>query len=291
MNLIFSRILLAGTLLFALSNSNGNAGEIMRKEGIQFAQPDGVSLLLDLYLPEDAENPPLVVFVHGGGWKGGSRKKCRLSWVAEHGYAVASIEYRLSQEALFPAQIEDSKGALRWLRAHEEKYGYDASRIVVAGTSAGGHLAALLGTSGEVEALEGSTSGNADRSSRVQGIINYYGPSDFVRRSDSHPAKTDHPEGGVYRLLGGPVKKNLEAAAKASPVTYISKDDPPMLIFHGDKDKTVFLDQSKWLVQKYEEAGLDVELEVIEGAGHGWKQTPRERELVLKFLERIYGKE
>lgn len=281
------RYLLSGGAFFLMSVGQGNAGEVSQQRGIPFAEPGGIPLFLDLYLPDATENPPLVVFVHGGGWKGGSRKSCRLSWVAEHGYAVASIEYRLSQEALFPAQIEDTKGALRWLRAHSEKYGYDASRVVVAGTSAGGHLAALLGTSGDFEKLEGETAAHLDQSSRVQGVINYYGPSDFVRRSGYHPAKTDEPEGGVYRLLGGPVQKNLEAAVNASPVTYITKDDPPMLIFHGDRDKVVFLDQSEWLVKKYEEVGLDVSLEVMAGAGHGWKQTAREKELVLNFLEKI----
>ena len=114
------------------------------------------------------------MFIHGGGWKGGARSNSKLNWVAGHGYAVASIEYRFSQEALFPAQILDCKGALRWLRAHQKEYGYDASRVVVAGTSAGGHLAALTGTSGDVEDLEGDTGGNADQSSRVQGVIDYY---------------------------------------------------------------------------------------------------------------------
>lgn len=275
-------------ILFVSSSVLCFAAEVKHHEAIPFGSPDGVELLLDLHLPSAVEKPPLVLFIHGGGWRGGKRSRCRLEWVAEHGYAVASIEYRLSQEALFPAQIEDCKGALRWLRAHADEYGYDASRVVVAGTSAGGHLAALMGTSGDVAELEGKTAGHSDQSSRVQGVINYFGPSDFVKRSENQKSKTDDPKGSVYLLLGGAVKENLEAARAASPVTYLSKDDPPMLIFHGDRDETVFLDQSEHLEKLSREAGLDVHLEVVPGAGHGWKITGKEKALVLAFLEKQF---
>jgi len=143
------------------------------KRDIVFAQPDGVDLLLNLHLPKGVEQAPLVMFIHGGSWRNGDRNNCKVAWLAEKGYAVASIEYRVSTEALFPAQIHDCKGALRWLRAHSSKYGYDASKVVVSGSSAGGHLAALMGTSGDVDELEGLTGGNLDQSSRVQGIIDY----------------------------------------------------------------------------------------------------------------------
>lgn len=258
---------------------------------ISFASPGGVDLLIDLHLPENIENPPLLMFIHGGGWQSGDRNRNRLSWVAEHGYAVASIEYRLSHEALFPAQIEDCKGALRWLRANAEQYGYNASRVVVAGTSAGGHLAALMGTSGEFPELEGETAGNLEQSSSVQGVIDYYGPSDFVKRSENQPSKTDEPSGGVYRLLGGPVQENLEAARVASPTTYIDPDDPPFLIFHGEKDKVVYLDQSEWLAEQLAEDGVSVHLETVTGAGHGWPRSEREKTLVLEFLKRVFGEE
>lgn len=260
--------------------------DVERRNDIVFAEPDGVELLLDLYLPEGVENPPLIMHVHGGGWKNGDRKNCKIAWVAAHGYAIASVEYRLSHEALFPAQIEDCKGALRWLRAHEKEYGYDASLVVVTGTSAGGHLAALMATSGDVAELEGETGGNLDQSSRVQAAIDYYGPSDFVKRSENQPSKTDDPKGSVYQLLGGPVKENLEAARKASPVTYISEDDPPILIIHGAKDKTVYLDQSEMLETAYMKAGLDAQLHVESEKGHGWKTpTEAEQEIVLGFLK------
>lgn len=284
-------VLLACLALAFPVSIKAEENEVEIREGIPFASPGGVDLLLDLHLPAGVEDPPLLLFIHGGGWKGGDRKKPRLAWVAKHGYAVASIEYRLSQEALFPAQIEDCKGALRWLRAHAEEYGFDASRVVVAGTSAGGHLASLMGTSGGVAELEGETAGHLDQSSRVEGVIAYYGASDFVRRSKNQPAKTDDPEGAVYRLIGGPVKENLEAARVASPATYVSADDPPLLMLHGDKDKTVFLDQSEWLEKKYNEAGLDVELMVMEGEGHGWDRSEEEVEAVLAFLREHLGEQ
>ncbi len=264
---------------------------VKRMNDILFAKPDGVELLLDLYLPEGIENPPLIMHIHGGGWKNGDRKNCKISWAAEHGYAVASVEYRLSDEALFPAQIEDCKGALRWLRANEKDYGYDASRVVVTGTSAGGHLTALMATSGDVAELEGETGGNLDQSSRVQAAIDYYGPSDFVKRSENQPSKTDDPKGSVYQLLGGPVKENLEAARKASPVTHISEGDPPILIIHGGKDKTVYLDQSEHLEAEYERAGLEAMLHVEPDNGHGWKSPGKEeKRVVLDFLEKQFAK-
>jgi dipeptidyl aminopeptidase/acylaminoacyl peptidase len=146
-----------------------------------------------------------------------------------------------------------------------------------------------MGTSGDVAALEGKTGGNASESSRVQGIIDFYGPSDFVKRSETHPSKTDEPKGGVYQLLGGPVKENLEAARVASPVSYVSVDDPPLLILHGTKDRTVFFDQSEIMRDVYLEKKLEVTLHVVPGAGHGWKPQKGDKEQILQFLKRIYS--
>jgi acetyl esterase/lipase len=264
--------------------------KVERRNGIEFANPDGVSLLLDLYLPQGIKNPPLIMFIHGGGWKGGSRSRCRIEFVAQHGYAIASIEYRLSQEALFPAQIHDCKGALRWLRANASKFGYNAEKVVVAGTSAGGHLAALMGTSAGVSALEGSTGGNPTQSSRVQGILDYYGPSDFITRSKSHPAKTEIPTGSVFQLFGGKVTENLAAAKAASPVTHVNKDDPPLLILHGSNDKTVFMEQSVILRDAYQAQGLQVQLHIEQGAGHGWRgKTTAEETAIMDSLRSWFG--
>ena len=256
---------------------------------IPFATFGDRTLKIDLHMPQGVENPPLVMFIHGGGWRNGSRKGCKIAWAARHGYAVASVEYRFSQQAIFPAQIHDCKGALRWLRAKQEKYRYDASRVVVAGSSAGGHLAALMATSGGVKALEGTTAGNLDQSSRVQASIPYYGPSDFLLRSRFQPSKTDHPNGGAYGLIGGPVQENLELANQASPVTHISKDDPPLLLLHGLKDKTVYPRQSQHLHELYLQGGLQSQLLLGPDSGHGWKGFwPDEKETILEFLKKHF---
>lgn len=261
-----------------------------KKLDIEFAKPEGVSLLLDLHLPKDVENAPLVVHIHGGGWVGGDRKNCSSTWLTQHGYAVASIEYRMSSESLFPAQIHDCKGAIRWLRAHAKEYSVDASTIVVIGTSAGGHLVAMLGTSGGVNSLEGLTGGNLSQSSHVQGVIDYYGPSDFVLRSKFQPTKTDDPNGSVHKLIGGPVADNMEKAAFASPVTYLTKEDPPMLIFHGDADKVVYLRQSEHLNKLAQKLDVPSKLVIKKGAGHGWKRDEEESQTILNFLKDIYKK-
>ena len=127
---------------------------------IEFAKIGNHSLKLDLHFPTNKKGAPLVVWIHGGGWYKGSKNDCKVDWLTKHGYSVASISYRLSQVAKFPAQIHDCKGAIRWLRANEKKYGYNCDRIIVAGASAGGYLATLLGTSHKVEALEGNVGGN-----------------------------------------------------------------------------------------------------------------------------------
>ncbi|WP_395749890.1 alpha/beta hydrolase fold domain-containing protein [Prosthecobacter sp.] len=253
---------------------------------IVYAKVDDRELKLDLYLPKDAKKPPLVVFIHGGGWKAGSYKSCSTSWLTESGFAVASISYRLSQVAVFPAQIHDCKGAIRWLRAHAAEYGYDATRVGVAGTSAGGHLVLLLGTTGGVPEYEGTVGGNLDQSSAVQAVADYFGPSDFILRSENQPIKTEDPKSTVFLLLGGPVKKNLELARFASPVFQVNAGDAPLLIIHGDKDATVHLDQSQRMVDVYRQAGLEVALQVVPGGGHGGAAhfTPPMRDQVSRFF-------
>ena len=154
--------------------------------------------------------------------------------LAAKGYAVASINYRLSQHAVFPAQIEDCKAAIRWLRANAAKYHLDPDHIGVWGASAGGHLVALLGTTGSVKELEGK-GGNLDQSSRVQCVVDWFGPTDLATMGGSH----DKPGSPESRLIGGPVQENKEKARKASPLTYVSKDSAPFLIMHGDQDNTV----------------------------------------------------
>jgi acetyl esterase/lipase len=226
---------------------------------------------LDLYLPESSSGPlPLLIWIHGGAWLAGSKEQCfplRMGFV-EKGYAVASIGYRLSSDAPFPAQIEDCKAAIRWLRANAAKYGLDSQKFGVWGSSAGGHLAAMVGTTGDTTDFDKGA--NRELSSRVQAVCDFYGPSDLLRFAvtpgyESH-AGSQSPES---RLIGGAVLENKDKAERASPVTFISKEDPPFLIIHGDKDPTVAPQQSELLHAALKRAGVPSEHHVLPGAGHG----------------------
>ncbi len=238
-------------------------------KNLEFANIDGHSLKLDLYLPEEGGKAPLVVWIHGGGWRGGSKESCPVSSLAGDGFAVASISYRLTDKAIFPAQIHDCKAAVRWLRAHACQYGYSVEKVAVAGSSAGGHLAALLGTTGGVAELEGDVGGNTGQSSRVDCIVDYYGATDFIQRIRTQPHKTVKAGSIVNLLLGGPADQKLDLARQASASFHVTKDDPPLLIFHGKKDDKVLIGQSERIVEEYTKAGLPVILRVLENSGHG----------------------
>lgn len=226
---------------------------------------------LDLYLPEKADGPlPLLIWVHGGGWQNGSKDGCpplRGGFI-ERGYAVASINYRLSGHAVFPAQIEDCKAAIRWLRAHANEYHLDGSRFGVWGSSAGGHLVALLGTSGDVKEFD--VGANLDQSSRVQAVCDYYGPTNFTvfvttPGYESH-ATDASPEA---KLIGGAVMQNKDKAARVNPVTYVGRDDPPFLIVHGGKDPIVPINQSQLLFEALKKSEVSAHFHTIHVAGHG----------------------
>ncbi|MGV3662722.1 MAG: prolyl oligopeptidase family serine peptidase [Prosthecobacter sp.] len=226
---------------------------------------------LDLYLPEKADAPlPVLIWVHGGGWQNGSKDGCpplRGGYV-QRGYAVASINYRLSTHAVFPAQIEDCKAAIRWLRAHAREYSLDTQRFGVWGASAGGHLVALIGTSGDVKEFD--VGANLDQPSRVQAVCDYFGPTDFTvfvtTPGYASHATDSSPEA---KLLGGAVMQNKDKAARVNPITYISKDDPPFLIVHGDKDPIVPLNQSQLFFAALKKANVSAHFHTIHGAGHG----------------------
>ena len=238
---------------------------------LTYAEVDGQELQLDLYLPAGSQNQPLVVWIHGGGWRQGSRSNPKLLALTKHGFALASISYRFTDRAVFPAQIHDCKAAIRWLRAHSSEYGYDSEHIAVAGSSAGGHLALLLGVSADVPELEGTIGDCRSQSSRVQAIVDYYGPSDFVLRGQTQPERAYTEKSGSLALLGGKGSGKIDPDMErfASPASYVSLDDPPLLVLHGDDDKTVLLDQSQRIVNLYQQQGLDSRLIVVRGSGHG----------------------
>lgn len=239
---------------------------------------------LDLYLPSVAEKPlPVVVWIHGGAWRAGGKEGCPAVGLVARGYAVASINYRLSQHAVFPAQIEDCKAAIRFLRAVAKQYGLDPDHVGVWGASAGGHLVALLGTSGGVKDLEGRR-GSLGPSSRVQCVVDWFGPTDFTRMGGWH----DAPDSPEAQLLGGPVAKNKDKAARANPITYVTKDDPPFLIMHGEDDGTVPISQSELLDAALRRARVPSTFVRIGGAGHGGPafNAPENRKRIEDFFDK-----
>lgn len=256
---------------------------------IVFAEVGGHQLKLDLHLPSGNVRAPLVVWIHGGGWRAGSRKNVPLLGLTKDGFAIASISYRFAKDAIFPAQIHDCKAAVRWLRVNADRYGYNADWIGVAGSSAGGHLALLMGVSSGVKELEGNVGGNLDQSSATQAVIDYFGPSDFVLRGRTQPGRAYTEKSGSFALLGGVMNGRLDPEVErfASPAHYVSKGDPPLLIFHGKIDTTVLLDQSEQIAKLYEKAGLKARLVVLDKAGHGGRQffTGKYFETARMFFE------
>ncbi|MDX2037142.1 MAG: alpha/beta hydrolase [Isosphaeraceae bacterium] len=239
---------------------------------VEYAKVGNRSLRLDLYLPEKSEGPvPVIVAIHGGAWLAGSKEGAVGIREAARGYAVASVGYRLSREAIFPAQIEDCKAAVRWLRAHAKEYGLDPTRIGVIGHSAGGHLASMLGTTAKASEFEKGE--HLDQSSAVDAVCAMSGPSDLTAMAaHAIPGATidhDAADSPESRLIGGPVQENKEKAAKANPITYVTKAAPPFLLIHGDADPLVPSNQSERLRDALERAGAKVRLEIIPGAGHG----------------------
>jgi len=243
---------------------------------------------LDLYIPEKPQGP-LMVYIHGGGWLGGDKSQVEGLPLVKHGYCVASLNYRYSNQAIFPAQIEDCKAAIRWLRAHAGEYGYDPHRIAAWGGSAGGHLTALLATTGNVRDFD--VGENLDQSSAIQCGIDLFGPTDlpgYVPPSELPLIQRTGKDSALVQLLGGPVDEKLELARKASPITWVSKESAPLFILHGTADQLIGVEQSKRLVDKYKAAGVEVTLEVVQGAGHGGPEfmgDDRPKRLV-EFLER-----
>ena len=228
---------------------------------------------LDLYLPQTRpEKPlPLVVYVHGGGWEGGSKDQAGalFAFLQSRQYAGASIGYRLTDQATWPAQIHDCKAAIRWLRAHAAEHGYDADRIAVYGISAGGHLVSLLGLTAGVPELEGSLGKHLDQKSQVKCVMDFCGPTNFLTFSQgSSVIKTENPQGPISKLLGGVLSTRQAEAKQASPETYVTPSAPPFLIIHGTADSLVPLAQARSFDTALDKAGATSTLLIAEGAPH-----------------------
>ncbi|HKO93410.1 MAG TPA: alpha/beta hydrolase, partial [Polyangiaceae bacterium] len=265
---------------------------------LTFASVNGAPLLLDLYLPESraggAAPAPfgLIIWVHGGAWRAGSRASVDLLGMTARGWAVASVDYRLSPVARFPAQVHDIKAAIRFLRAHAAEYGYPPSRFVVAGSSAGGHLAALVGVSNHQRELEGGVGSDSATSSDVQAVVSLYGASNLASilgQSSPHGLSVRVP--ALELLLGGQPEAVPELARLASPVFHVDATDPPLLLLHGDQDNQMPIQQSQELEAAYQKLRLAVEFGVVRGAGHGGPAftNPDTLERIDRFLRRQFG--
>lgn len=253
---------------------------------IEFARPNGHSLKLDLYLPEDRGDAPLatVLWVHGGGWKNGSKKNCKAAWLAEEGYAVASISYRLTDVAMWPAQIDDCREAVRWVRRNAGLFGLDTERIGSWGGSAGGHLVALMGTLPYSE--------DESVSSRVSAVCDWYGPTELMTMPPNNVGDgrtiEDVANSNGAKLLGCTVRECPKLAKQASAYDNVSKDDSAFLIMHGDEDPGVPIQQSIQFYERLQKTKVPSQFKTVEGAGHGGKEfdTPESRVLILSFFDR-----
>jgi acetyl esterase/lipase len=250
------------------------ADKVLVETDILFGKGDEQELKLDLAVPKEGKGPfPVIVCVHGGAWRGGKRSDLSVTirHLASRGFVAATVQYRLCPRCQFPCQIEDCKCAVRYLRANAEKLRIDPNRIGAMGFSAGGHLACLLGLTNGQDGLEGSgdlTPAQAKQSSRVQAVVNFFGPTDVTRndwKEEVQPLLTD--------FLGGSFEQKKDVYVKASPITYVRKSEPPppFLFFHGTEDPLVPYVQSVRLYDALKAVGGKAELVTMQGEVHGWR--------------------
>jgi acetyl esterase/lipase len=256
---------------------------------------------LDVYLPDEGEGLfPVILSIHGGAFKSGDKGDGQVTPMLEglkRGYAVVSINYRLSGEAIWPAQINDVKAAVRWVRANAKQYKLNPDKIASWGGSAGGHLSSVVGTSGNVKELEDLSQGNADQSSRVQAVVDWFGPTDFLKMDEhakeskvNNPQMHSIPDSPESQLIGKNLADAPELVKAANPETYISDDDPPFFIQHGLIDPLVPYPQSVNFAKKLEQTlgKGKVTIELIPETGHGGPafQTEQNLNKVFAFLDK-----
>jgi acetyl esterase/lipase len=249
---------------------------------------------LDLYIPDSAKKPmPLIIWIHGGGWNGGYKGWIEVPYLTKLGYAIASVEYRFSSVAPFPAQVIDCNEAIYFLWKNAKKYGLDTSRFVVGGGSAGGHLAALIGTSSNNHISGFYNDIEKEGKVHIKAVLDYYGPSD-LNVVHGHAAALDYDgeHSAVNMLIGAQALDRPDLAAIASPVTYIDKDDPPILILHGDIDGFVPFWESRLFYSRLKLAGVKADLMKLPGANHAGPafQAPDIQQKVIDFLDDVLKK-
>lgn len=248
-------------------NEPSSGAPIRFVSGLVFGHGGAKELRLDMASPEGEGQYPAILCLHGGGWVGGERQQMKgtIEAMARSGYVAVSPDYRLAPQDRFPAQIEDCKAAVRWLRANAVQYRINPQKIGAFGFSAGGHLACLLGVTGKHDGLEGN-GGNADQSSAVQAVVSFFGPTDFTQPVWSDKVIERH----LKPFLGGTAEEKKDVYRRASPLTYAGKDAPPFLFVHGTADDIVPIQQSERMLLKLRQAGVSAKLIAVVGEGHGW---------------------
>jgi acetyl esterase/lipase len=269
------------------------AGSFTTFTAIEYESVDSKPILMDLRVPDDDVLHPVILYLHSGAWVTGDRFGGPVIREASRGYAVASIDYRLAPQYTWPAQIEDCKTAIRWLRANAARYRLDPNRIAVFGTSAGGHLAAMLGTTSNHPEFEAMELGNPQFSSAVSAVVDFYGPTDLLQLQDQSLHCYPGLDGNEYYmppsiLLGCPIQECKDKAATANPITYVSAGDPPFLIMQGMLDCLVPWRQSQILYDALKQNGVDATLVLLPTAQHSDRQfdQPKHQQTVDDFLDR-----
>ena len=288
-----TRYLCAALVLsvFPLVSDAGDSRALTVIRDIEYARVGDHVLKLDLHRPGKKPRSPLIVWVHGGAWRSGSKSNMPLAKLVEEGYAIASVDYRLSTQAKFPAQVHDIKAAIRFLRGHGDEWRLASKKILIAGDSAGAHLAALVGVSNGHSELEGDVGNDHSQSSKVQGIISFYGAANLttiLSQSTPHGLKVRIP--ALESLLGGQPTNVADFAGLASPLFHVDRSDPPLLLFHGDQDPQMPINQSHEMHGAYRSVKAPVEFEVVHGAGHGGPKfyDPERLAVVRRFLRKQF---
>lgn len=256
---------------------------------VPYVKDGDASQRLDIYYPQTQPSHPLplIVHIHGGGWMGGSKHPCDTRLVA-HGYVIASVEYRFSQKAKFPAQIQDCQAAIRWLRANAKQYHINPEKVGVIGSSAGGHLSALVGVTGGKK-IFAAIGGNEEQSDAVSCVCDIFGPKNFASVMDQ--AEKDQNVRNVFQFntpsdpyseLIGAKLSDRERTAAVSPISYVDKNSPPTLILHGTHDAAVPFAQSEEFAAAMKRSGATVWLQKFPGAGHGGPSFSKPEVTTLK---------
>jgi acetyl esterase/lipase len=254
-------------LIFIATPLWAGDAKIKTEKKVVYGKGDDVDLELDLAMPEGKGPFPAVVCIHGGGWKAGSRQQLTplTELLAKNNFVAVTVTYRFAPKYKFPAQIEDCKASVRWLRANAGKYNVNPDRIGTVGFSAGGHLACLLGSADEKAGFEGK-GGHPKESTKVQAVCSYFGPTDFTEKTWTRDVENIFFVG----FLGGTFEEKKDDYRRCSPIIYCTKEAPPFLFFHGAKDLLVGIEHSQKMSKRLTGLGVSAELVTMPDDAHGW---------------------